>query len=299
MIKSTPLLNKSIRKQFFKMSLFLVVSFLIIIVAFLVVVNASQNALQQKREQMYEKSMLVDELEENFNGIFFRARGYYAFQNEQELKLLYENLEKFEVLLQQFSQLDLTEEERGLYNELVEFHYNYKTVTLPKAISFAKMGDYEALRELSNSGANDLVNKFIAYTKSYKKKTDHSLNQIFSKTVEQGQLFTFISLMISGLILLFVGVILRRVLNNMIRPIEQLTLATNALASGKSIDLGNLVQKEDELGILANSFLKMILSIQDKEEVLTTQNEELLAQRGRASRKSATITKFIKLFRKV
>ena len=105
--------------------------------------------------------------------------------------------------------------------------------------------------------------------------------------------------MISGLILLFVGVILRRVLNNMIRPIEQLTLATNALASGKSIDLGNLVQKEDELGILANSFLKMILSIQDKEEVLTTQNEELLAQRGRASRKSATITKFIKLFRKV
>ncbi|WP_269898508.1 HAMP domain-containing protein [Lysinibacillus sp. JK80] len=64
----------------------------------------------------------------------------------------------------------------------------------------------------------------------------------------------------------------------MIRPIEQLTLATNALASGKSIDLGNLVQKEDELGILANSFLKMILSIQDKEEVLTTQNEELLAQ---------------------
>ena len=84
--------------------------------------------------------------------------------------------------------------------------------------------------------------------------------------------------MISALILLFVGVILRRVLNNMIRPIEQLTLATNALASGKSIDLGNLVQKEDELGILANSFLKMILSIQDKEEVLTTQNEELLAQ---------------------
>ncbi len=132
MIKSTSLLNKSIRSQFFKMLLFLVVSFLIIIAAFLVVVNASQNALQQKREQMYEKSMLVDELEENFNGIFFRARGYYAFQNEQELKLLYENLENFEVLLQQFSQLDLTEEERGLYNELVDFHYNYKTVTLPK-----------------------------------------------------------------------------------------------------------------------------------------------------------------------
>ena len=80
MIKSTPLLNKSIRSQFFKMLLFLVVSFLIIIAAFLVVVNASQNALQQKREQMYEKSMLVDELEENFNGIFFGQEAIMPFR---------------------------------------------------------------------------------------------------------------------------------------------------------------------------------------------------------------------------
>ncbi|WP_269898510.1 hypothetical protein [Lysinibacillus sp. JK80] len=66
------------------MLLFLVVSFLIIIAAFLVVVNASQNALQQKREQMYEKSMLVDELEENFNGIFFSSKGLLCLSNEQE-----------------------------------------------------------------------------------------------------------------------------------------------------------------------------------------------------------------------
>ncbi|WP_269898509.1 hypothetical protein [Lysinibacillus sp. JK80] len=45
---------------------------------------------------------------------------------------MYENLENFEVLLQQFSQLDLTEEERGLYNELVDFHYNYKQLLSQK-----------------------------------------------------------------------------------------------------------------------------------------------------------------------
>lgn len=278
MFKPIPLLEKSIRSRFLKMLVILTLSFLMILFIFFLAFNASNTNLQKERDLVYKKALLVEDLEENFNGIFFRARGYYAFQNEQELKLLNENLEEFEILLQQFSQLSLSKDERELCNELVDFHYNYKTVILPEAIKFVKANDYEALRNLSNGGTNDLVNKVVAYTKSYKKKTDAELNNIFEKTVDQGQKFTIFSLFLSGLILLSVSIILRRVLNNIIRPIEQLTLATNALASGKSIELGSLVQKEDELGILANSFLKMTQSIQEKEEVLTTQNEELLAQ---------------------
>lgn len=104
------------------------------------------------------------------------------------------------------------------------------------------------------------------------------LNELFSRTIEKAQQFTLISLLLGALILLFVAIIMRRVLFNVIKPIEQLTTATNEIASGRFIELGGLVQKEDELGILANSFYKMTLSIQEKEEVLTTQNEELLAQ---------------------
>lgn len=71
---------------------------------------------------------------------------------------------------------------------------------------------------------------------------------------------------------------MRRLLDNLIRPIEQLTIATNAFALGQSFDTKDLEKMDDELGILANAFVNMTLSIQDKEEELTTQNEELLMQ---------------------
>ncbi|MFF5994704.1 ATP-binding protein [Lysinibacillus sp. KU-BSD001] len=278
MYKPFPLLKNNIRNQFFKMLFTLILIFIGMVIIFFLYVKSSNERLTNEREEVSAKAQIVSDLAESYNGIFFRARGYYAFQDEQELDLLYENLEKFELLLDEFAQFPLTKEEKVIYAELMEFHQEYKEVILPKAISYVEVSDYKSLRELSSGGTNDLVNKFVAYTKEYNKQTENDLKQLFSKILEQAQQITLLSLLLGGLVLLFVGMIMRRVLLNLIQPIEQLTVATNAIASGRFIDLGNLVQKEDELGILANSFYKMTLSIQEKEEVLTTQNEELMAQ---------------------
>ncbi|MFJ8262344.1 ATP-binding protein [Rummeliibacillus sp. NPDC094406] len=273
-----PLLKKGIRSKFLKMLLILTATFLTGMLSFFLYVNEQNKKLQNERELLFKKAELVDELQENFNGIFFRARGYYAFQNNQELNLLKKDLKNFEVLLNQFSQLPLSKEEKELYKELIDFNKNYKEIILPKAIGYVKENDYKSLRKLSSNGTNELVNKFLDYTKSYQKKTDGELNQLFKETIVREQEFTLISLILSGIIILFIGLIMRRVLNNIIRPIEQLTSATNAFAHGKPFELGSLVSREDEFGVLANSYYRMIQSIQEKEEALTTQNEELLAQ---------------------
>lgn len=278
MYKDLLLRKNNIRNQFFKMLLILSIIFFIILIVFFFYAKLNDERLTKEREELSNKAEIVEGLEESFNGIFFRARGYYAFQEQQELQLLYEDLEKFEVLLQQFAQLPMTTEERIIYEDLVAFHENYKEVILPEAISYIEADDYAALRALSNSGTNQLVNEFVAYAKDYKEHTETDLSELFSKTMEQVQHFTLLFLLLGGLVLFFVGIIIRRVLLNLIQPIERLTAASDAIASGSFINLGSLVQREDELGILANSFHKMMLSIQEKEEVLTTQNEELVAQ---------------------
>jgi len=278
MHKNFPLLEKNIRNQFLKMLISLTIIFIVIVIIFILYIKSTNQSLKEERESVSGKAQIVDGLSEAFNGIIFRARGYYAFQDKHELELLHENLAEFEKYLNQFAELQLTDEEKALYNDLVEFNKNYKSVILPQALSYVDANDYEALRKLSSSGTNDLVNNFVNYTKMYEKKTEVDLNELFSRTIEKAQQFTLISLLLGALILLFVAIIMRRVLFNVIKPIEQLTTATNEIASGRFIELGGLVQKEDELGILANSFYKMTLSIQEKEEVLTTQNEELLAQ---------------------
>lgn len=278
MLKSHPLLEKSIRNKFLKTFLSSTIVFVAAILLFLFYVNASNERLQKEQEMIREKAVLVDDLEESFNGIFFRARGYYAFKDEQELKLIYSNLDEFDRLLKEYSRLNMTNEELELYNSLVEFNQEYKTIILPKAISYIEADDYEALRKLSSGGTNDLVNKFVSYAKSYKHDTEIELNQIFEKTIEQSQRFTLIALLLSGLILILISLIVWRVLRNLIQPIEQLTNATNAIASGHSFDLGPLVQREDEIGVLSHSFEYMSKSISEKEDVLMAQNEELTAQ---------------------
>lgn len=278
MYKSLPLLKKNIRNQFLKMLFSLTILFLLIVIVFFLYVKSSNERLTKEHEKVNEKVQIVNALEESFNGIFFRARGYYAFQDNGELKLLYKDLEQFELHLIEYGKLPLTKEEQTIYDELEVFNKNYKEVILPEAISYVEANNYEALRELSSNGTNDLVNKFVSYTKEYNKKTEVDLKDLFTKLIDQVQQFTLISIILGSLVLLFVGIIMRRVLLNVIQPVERLTVASDALASGKSIDLGSLVEKEDELGILANSFYKMTLSIQEKEEILTTQNEELTAQ---------------------
>ncbi|WP_175585137.1 ATP-binding protein [Alkalihalophilus pseudofirmus] len=217
-------------------------------------------------------------MDESFNEIFFRARGYYAFKNETELNLLNQKLIEFESHLQQFAALDLTSEEQELYNNLVEFHGNYKENLLPEAIRLVENDDYEGLRSLASGGANQLVNQFVDFSQSFKYQTDQQLNKIFNDTLEQAQQFTILAFVISGLLFVIFIVSIWLLLLNLIRPVEKLTSATNAISQGKFVSINEVNSRNDELGTLAASFIHMAKSIQEKEEELTAQNEELTAQ---------------------
>lgn len=278
MDKASGLVNKNIRNQFLRMLAIIVVLFLLVILGFYLYVKTSNERLSNEREEVSEKAQVVLSMEESFNGIFFRARGYYAFKDNEELQLLYNDLQLFEMQLGEFAKLPLTNEEQMLYEELATFLITYKEKILPEAIGYVELNDYEALQALSSGGANSLVNEFLAYTKQYRNATEVSLTELFNETIEQAQLYTLIYIGLGLLVFLLIGIIMRRVILNLIEPIEKLTAATNAFALGRYVDIGTIVQKKDELGDLANSFYEMTLSIQDKEEVLTTQNEELLAQ---------------------
>lgn len=274
----TKLTDKNIRTQFLKMLVSIVVLFSVAIIGFYLYVKSTNEHLSQQRLELSEKALLVSSMEESFSDIFFRARGYYSFKNENELQQLYSSLNLFESQLAEFEQLNLTLEEQQLKDELATFVLTYREELLPQAISYVKADDYEALQELSNGGMNQMVNEFIAYAKTYKNETEVSLTQLFNEIIEQTQFYTLLYIVLGGGVLLVIGIIMQRVILNLIVPIEKLTAATNAFATGRYVDINAIREREDELGELARSFHDMTLSIQDKEEELTTQNEELTAQ---------------------
>lgn len=251
---------------------------MLFILTFYYLTSERNKTLQEQQELMMEKVVVIDGLADTFHDIFFRSRGYYAFKNEHELQLLYDDLQILDKQLQQFDAMTLSVEERTLYEDLVDFSINYRTNILPEAVSYVQADDYESLRNLSNSGPNNLINRFISYTKAYKLQTNEELNNLFKKTVQQGENVALFSFLLSVSVILLIGFITYRVTKKLINPIEQLTATTNAFANGQPFDTKDLEKMDDELGVLANSFIKMTRSIQDKEEELTTQNEELLMQ---------------------
>lgn len=278
MPKFIPTVKNNIRNQFLRMLLSMLLLFSIIVIAFFLYINSSNEKLIKEREAVSEKALIIRNMDESFSAIFFRSRGYYAFKDQNELNHLYEEMAKFEEHLQEFAILPLSSEEMMLFEELEQFIITYRENVLPKGIAFVEADNYEALRELSSGGTNDLVNKFISYTKTYTNETDLILDDLFNQTQEQVRLLTILYILLGIIVFVIVGIILRRVINNLIAPLEKLTLATDAFANGGYVDITNLKKKEDEIGNLAASFYNMTRSIQEKEEVLTTQNEELMAQ---------------------
>ena len=271
------LLKKSIRNEFLLMLFTLTITFLAIVIIFFLYIVPSNEKMVTEHIEVSEKAQIIANLEESYRSVLFQARVYYAFQDKQELNILYENLEQFEIMIEKFVQLPLTKEEKAIYTELVTFHQYYTEVILPNAIIYVEDNNYEALREITNKGMDEFANKFLAYTRTYNEQTEIQLKELYSKTIEQTQQFTLLSLFFYGVVLCFAGLIIHRMTFNLIHKIERLKEAANAISSGDFVNQDSFDYEEDELGVLANSFYKMTQSIQEKEEVLTSQNEELLA----------------------
>jgi PAS domain S-box-containing protein len=87
-------------------------------------------------------------------------------------------------------------------------------------------------------------------------------------------------LLIMTLIVCVVVTILSLLIRRMISPITELTKAAVALASGEN-DFPISVKRNDEIGTLAVSFVRMRNSIRDKIHELATKNEALLESEGR------------------
>lgn len=245
--------------------------------AFFLYINRAQTQISEDRNQLNKKTAIINELAENLNEIFFRARGYIALKNENELVLLNQALRDFDGVLKSYSQLNLSPEEAKYREDLRTFFIEYKSTLLPKALKLAGEDDYNALRTFSEEGITARVNGFLEYTKGYKQRAEAASNDLAKQSIHRANGFTLVAFLFSTAILLLFTLLVWRILRNLIAPILKLEGATHSLAAGEEILLGTIHQK-DEIGRLYNAFLDMARSIQDKEEELMMQNEELQAQ---------------------
>ena len=243
----------------------------------ILLMNRAQNRIDNQYAESTEKYNVIGELEGNLNEVFFHARGYYAFQEEQELNLLNQNIDELSESIDRFQSLPLTAEEEALGEGLAEFYDIYTQSILPEAIGFVENDDYASLRELARSGANAQVNEFLAFTETYLQERQDERDALYEQAIDLTYQF-ITGFVILGLIsLLTVVYITRKLLNDITHPINDFIYATSGFRQNREWSMKSQYRFK-ELHMLADSFNELALEVQEKEEELTSQNEELLAQ---------------------
>jgi len=266
-----------IKRKFYKVAALLLTVIVFITAVGIYTLMRAQSDITEQYEESALKYNAINDLEGNLTQVLFRARGYYAFQDQQELNRLYVSLDNFKDSIDYFQSLPLSEEEEELNQILSDFYVNYSENLLPLAISFVEADDYASLRELSSGGTNQDINRFLEYTQTFNEETQIKRDSIYNKTLSLINQFT-VGFIILGLtsFSLFVLVI-SGLLREIILPVEMLISAIQNLKKGKKFNLNSDYQLE-ELRVLAQSFRNMAIEVQDKEDELTAQNEELLSQ---------------------
>ena len=269
--------TNGIRRQYLTGAATILIIMVIITLGTFLYVQNTLGKLTEERQTAMQKSQAMEELASSVNNLFFRVRGYYAFQIEDELNAAYDELTNVKIASASLRSISLSKKEIDLLDELDIFLVGYEEVTLPYALSLIKKNDYQGLRELSTNGSNDTVNHFVSYASIY----SHDMNALLKSSIEKTTTALntiFIALFITCLILLcFTSWLIWRVIRKFIVPIEQMKFAADEYQKGEEFTF-QPIERNDEIGQLSTSFGGMIKTILSKEEELTAQNEELLSQ---------------------
>lgn len=269
--------KKGIRQQYKKVFIASIVIAIIGMGSMYFYASSSWDELEDKQQASIEKSVLIEDLSDSIQDLFFRVRGYYAFQIEEELNFAYQAIEDIHSHSREFKSLQLTAEEQQIIEEIDNFLLEYENVTLPKAIQYVEKDDYAGLQGLAKSGTNLAVNSFIQYANKYESSSKEKLATAYTNTMQQTKTF-FLIITLFGIIFLFIPIYMFwSVINRVVKPVEDITRAADQYETEGTI-LFQPIQTENEIGALSQSIHKMMEHIQMNEQELLSQNEELITQ---------------------
>ncbi|MFQ3544898.1 ATP-binding protein [Halobacillus rhizosphaerae] len=269
--------KSSIRRKFF---LVMMIVFLVILSAISLLVyfqNANQAHHVQVSEQLQNKRDTINRIKKDYNQMVSRVRGYIAFSNEEELEKSRAYSKDLLDHMEEIEKRDWTDEELLEISSLKLFVNHYWEDLIPKVTQHVESGNYEAIRTISLSDTTAEINHLIADLDTISAKTQQSLTNENDKFIKQVDLMSYALIGFILIVLLILYWVTRNLSQGIGQPLSELSGASQALAAGNTYHL-QTIDRKDEIGVLHRSFQEMATQINEREESLSAQNEELVAQ---------------------
>lgn len=281
--------RRNLMMRFMGMMLAVLVLFLIGAGALYLNEQREQEEFRQTDEVLVAKQEILDQLSHHVTGIFFRARGYFMLQSEEEYKKLYEEKAAVERNLAEYKKYQASAREIQVMDNLDSLLKDFFTRAVPIATELSHNGDYEGLRNLSEQGAtlqmNHLLEELSSLNDEYRNRGDEKQTRVIERL--QAQNVQYIVYVLFILFLLFLMMI--KTAQDLGMPMIRLAGSAKAFTLG-GVDKINYTDRPDEIGVLARSLQSMMVQIQAKEEELVSQNEELQAQQDELQMQQEELT---------
>ena len=280
--------EKGIRHKYLRLTISSLLVCSLLIAGIYFYMNKQQQDQQAEYDLLAEKQETLQELSESLSQLFFRTRGYYAFQNQEELRLAYVELETLKDSIDRLENLSINIEEQEQISELKTFITTFEEQVFPQAIEAVQNDDYEALREISSDGTNATVNEFVTFADEYKSTSEAELQQLNQGMVRQAENFSFALVLLFILLFIITALIIYRAMNDIVKPLEGMRESIEEFGQGEKVSYKPL-QRPDEIGLLSRTFHKMMNTIHKNQEDLTSQNQALLVNKGQLQEKQAEL----------
>ncbi|QOR68884.1 response regulator [Cytobacillus suaedae] len=259
------------------MSIFFVISFISATI-FLWYQHQLSEDYREKNNIIEKKERTAQRLDQAFNTAFFEMRGYVAFEKES-MKLT--ALRQQKVISRYISELESlieTNEDLFFYNAVVEFNKFYFEESVPIVLEYLEEGDLEAISIYVSAGPTAKVNEFQAKLTEFRSDQDNNVEENFKELNSRITDSQVAFILFLGLMLLILLLLTRFMVMQIGKPLRELSITAGDVANGKMVSIIGQTHRDDELGALSRSFNKMVQSIYENEQDLTSQNEELQAQ---------------------
>ncbi|WP_345242399.1 ATP-binding protein [Pontibacillus salipaludis] len=270
--------RKSIRRQFQFIMMVVFVLALIGISIILAIQSQVKESYLKERETLSRQTEIAENIEQEYNEMIMRARGYLAFLNEGEWELSQEAHANLVVLLDELKEYELTSEEELVYEDLSAYVEEYWDLLLPAAVAYAEDGNYEELVTISqDTSGTSRINSFLLRNKQIVAANERELEAAHEDFIESTNRITYALGALIVMLFIIISLATKRMSKSIGEPLSELSDASEQLALGKEVSFPT-VRRQDELGTLTNALSSMAHVIQDREADLQAHNEELQAQ---------------------
>ncbi|MCC3646675.1 response regulator [Cytobacillus oceanisediminis] len=232
----------------------------------------------KEREKLIKKEEFVQQIDHNFNLVFFDVRGYFAFGNPELKNQAAALRPQIRKLISEYNGLASTNEDKAFGKEMDEFADYYFIERLPVSIEYFEAGRMEEIIKMADSGATARINSFQDDIQVYLQNLNDDLNGRVQELIQkQSYIQTgFFLFLVVTLVILFR--MIRIMFKQVGQPLTQFANAAEEIARGGKAELNVGQDRMDELAVLSVAFQKMVVTLQEKEQDLLAQNEELIAQ---------------------